>query len=108
MSETQGESAGPRKLFREEAKTGAVQCTACGAPITLRGFAGIEQVTCAFCGTAHQPEPEGALTIIQVQTHVATLQRLAHHDCVFALAMVGRVIVFAATHPHKTHVLIHS
>lgn len=59
------EGTGPRKLFREEAKTGAVQCTACGAPITLRGFAGIEQVTCAFCGTAHQPEPEGALTIIQ-------------------------------------------
>lgn len=59
------ESAPPTKLFREEAKTGAVQCLACGAPITLRGFAGIEQVTCAFCGTAHQPEPEGPLHIIQ-------------------------------------------
>ncbi|MFV8749401.1 DUF4178 domain-containing protein [Nannocystaceae bacterium ST9] len=57
--------APPTKLFREEAKTGSVQCLACGAPITLRGFAGIEQVTCAFCGTAHQPEPEGPLHIIQ-------------------------------------------
>lgn len=57
--------AAPRKLFREEAKTGAVQCMACGAPITLRGFAGIEQVTCAYCGTAHQPEPDGGLQIIQ-------------------------------------------
>jgi hypothetical protein len=59
------QAAPPSKLFREEAKTGSVQCLACGAPITLRGFAGIEQVTCAFCGTAHQPEPEGALHIIQ-------------------------------------------
>mgnify|MGYP001168727655 CR=1 FL=1 len=57
--------APPSKLFREEAKTGSVQCLACGAPITLRGFAGVEQVTCAFCGTAHQPEPEGPLHIIQ-------------------------------------------
>jgi hypothetical protein len=55
----------PIKLFREEAKTGTVQCLACGAPITLRGFAGVEQVTCAFCGTAHQPEPNGPLHIIQ-------------------------------------------
>ncbi len=60
---TQG--APPSKLFREEAKTGSVQCLACGAPITLRGFAGIEQVTCAFCGTAHEPEPDGSLHILQ-------------------------------------------
>lgn len=58
-------AAPPSKLFREEAKTGSVQCLACGAPITLRGFAGVEQVTCAFCGTAHQPEPDGPLHIIQ-------------------------------------------
>lgn len=57
--------APPPKLFREEAKTGAVQCPACGAPITLRGFGGIEQVTCSYCGTTLEPEPDGALEIIQ-------------------------------------------
>ena len=36
----------PTKLFREEAQTGAIECPACGAPITLRGFGGVQEVAC--------------------------------------------------------------
>jgi hypothetical protein len=46
----------PTKLFREEAKTGAIDCPACGAPITLHGFGGVEQVACAYCGTILAPK----------------------------------------------------
>jgi DNA-directed RNA polymerase subunit RPC12/RpoP len=47
--------AAPTKLFREEAKTGAIECPACGAPITLHGFGGVEQVACPYCGTILKP-----------------------------------------------------
>jgi len=55
----------PTKLFREEGKTGAIECPACGAPITLRGFGGVEQVACAYCGTVCTPESDGNLEILQ-------------------------------------------
>lgn len=57
--------APPTKLFREEAKTGAIECPACGAPITLHGFGGVEQVACAYCGTICAPEDDGNLEILQ-------------------------------------------
>ncbi|PRQ03229.1 DUF4178 domain-containing protein [Enhygromyxa salina] len=57
--------APPTKLFREEAKTGAIECPACGAPITLRGFGGVEQVACAYCGTVCKPEDDGNLDVVQ-------------------------------------------
>lgn len=57
--------AAPTKLFREEAKTGAIDCPACGAPITLRTFGGVEQVACAYCGTICKPEEHGNLDILQ-------------------------------------------
>jgi hypothetical protein len=47
--------ASPTKLFREEAKTGAIDCPACDAPITLHGFGGVEQIACAYCGTICKP-----------------------------------------------------
>lgn len=53
------------KLFREEAKTGAIECPACGAPITLRSFGAIEQVACSYCGTVCKPEQDGNLDILQ-------------------------------------------
>lgn len=56
--------AAPTKLFREEAKTGAIDCPACGAPITLHGFGGVEQVACAYCGTILKPEDDGNLDIV--------------------------------------------
>jgi hypothetical protein len=59
------QQAPPTKLFREEAKTGAIECPACGAPITLRGFGGVEQVACAYCGTICKPEDDGNLAILQ-------------------------------------------
>jgi transcription initiation factor TFIIIB Brf1 subunit/transcription initiation factor TFIIB len=62
----------PTKLFREEAKTGAIDCPACGAPITLHGFGGAEQVVCVYCGTVCKPkacdgnpEADGLLDIVQ-------------------------------------------
>ena len=55
----------PPKLFREEAKTGAVQCPACGGPITLKGFGAIERVACPYCGSELSPEDSGALALLQ-------------------------------------------
>lgn len=52
------------KLFREEAQTGSVQCPACGAPITLKGFGAIERVTCPYCGSESSPEENGALNLL--------------------------------------------
>jgi DNA-directed RNA polymerase subunit RPC12/RpoP len=60
-----GPPQGPPKLFREPAKTEAVQCPACGGPITLRGFGAIEQVACPYCGSELQPEENGALQLLQ-------------------------------------------
>jgi hypothetical protein len=55
----------PTKLFREEGKTGAIECPACGAPITLRSFGAIEQVACSYCGTVCKPEDDGSLDILR-------------------------------------------
>lgn len=56
---------GPRKLFREPAQTQAVQCPACGGPITLRGFGAVEQVSCPYCGSELRPQDDGALRLLQ-------------------------------------------
>lgn len=53
------------KLFREPARTEAVQCPACGGPITLKGFGAVEQVSCPYCGSELSPEDSGALSILQ-------------------------------------------
>lgn len=55
----------PTKLFREEAKTGAIDCPGCGAPITLHAFGGVEQIACSYCGTICKPEDDGNLEILQ-------------------------------------------
>ncbi|HVI00442.1 MAG TPA: DUF4178 domain-containing protein [Enhygromyxa sp.] len=65
MSHAAATPAPPIKLFREEAKTGAIECPACGAPITLRSFGGLEQVACSYCGTICKPESDGNLDILQ-------------------------------------------
>jgi hypothetical protein len=59
------QQAPPTKLFREEAQTGSIQCPACGAPITLHGFGGMEQIACSYCGTVSKPENDGNLDILQ-------------------------------------------
>lgn len=72
----------PTKLFREPATTGAVQCPACGGPITLRGFGAIEQVACPFCGSELSPEDNGALSVLrQVQRQ--------HRESVLPLGLRG-------------------
>ncbi|MCA9682510.1 MAG: DUF4178 domain-containing protein [Myxococcales bacterium] len=58
-------SQAPTKLFREEAQTGAIECPACGAPITLHAFGAIQQVACSYCGTVCNPEDDGNLAILQ-------------------------------------------
>ena len=55
----------PPKLFREEAKTGAVSCPACGGPITLRGFGSVERVMCPYCGSELDPQDSGELDLLQ-------------------------------------------
>ena len=55
----------PRKLFREEAQTGAVNCPSCGGPIELHGFGAVEQVNCPYCGSELAPEDSGDLQIVQ-------------------------------------------
>src|SRR6187402_675266 len=58
-------AAAAPKLFREPAQAHAVQCPACGGPITLRGFGAVEQVSCPFCGTDLAPEESGALSVLR-------------------------------------------
>jgi len=55
----------PRKLFREEAQTGAINCPACGGPIELHGFGAVEQVNCPYCGSELAPEDSGDLQVVQ-------------------------------------------
>lgn len=58
----------PSKVFREPATTRPVQCPSCGAPITLKGFGGVQEVACSYCGSELAPEEDGALSIMrQVQ-----------------------------------------
>ncbi len=57
--------AAPRKLFREEAQTGAINCPACGGPIELHGFGAVEQVNCPYCGSELAPEESGELELLQ-------------------------------------------
>lgn len=54
----------PTKLFRDEAHTASVQCPACGAPLELRGFGGVELVACPFCGTESSPEGHDTLRVL--------------------------------------------
>jgi hypothetical protein len=62
------QQAPPTKLFREEGKTGAIKCPACGAPISLRSFGAVEQVACSFCGTVCKPEEDGNLEVLDHAT----------------------------------------
>jgi len=55
----------PKKLFREEAKTGSISCLACGGPITLKGFGNVERVSCPYCGSTLEPQDSGELTLLQ-------------------------------------------
>ncbi len=55
----------PRKLFREEAQTGAINCPACGGPIELHGFGAVEQVNCPYCGSELAPADSGELQLLQ-------------------------------------------
>jgi hypothetical protein len=54
----------PQRLFRDEARTEAVQCLACGGPIALRGFGAIQRVVCPACGSVLRPEDSGALALL--------------------------------------------
>ncbi|MDC0670970.1 DUF4178 domain-containing protein [Nannocystis radixulma] len=76
--------AAPQRLFRDEARTEAVQCLACGGPIALRGFAAIQRVVCPACGSLLQPEDSGALALI----HRAAR---AHQPSVLPLHARGRL-----------------
>jgi hypothetical protein len=55
----------PKKLFREEAEPGNVECLSCGGPITLHGYGQIEQVSCPYCGSTLSPDQNGALELLQ-------------------------------------------
>lgn len=58
-------ASAPGKLFREEARTEAVQCLACGGPIALHGFRAVQRVICPACGSALAPEDSGALALLE-------------------------------------------
>lgn len=55
----------PKKLFRDEAKTGSIGCLACGGPITLKGFGNVERVSCPYCGSTLEPQDSGELALLQ-------------------------------------------
>lgn len=63
MNEVAGQP--PRKLFREEAKSGAINCPNCGGPVTLKGFGAIERVNCPYCGSTLDPGEHGSLELAQ-------------------------------------------
>ncbi len=52
------------KPFRDEASTASLQCLACGGPIEKHGFGGTAQVSCPWCGSTLQPEPDGTLDLL--------------------------------------------
>jgi hypothetical protein len=75
---------GPRKLFREEAQTGAVSCPACGGPITLHGFGAVEIVNCPYCGSECSPSDSGELQLLQQAMRQRRQSALPlHHRCTF-------------------------
>ena len=75
---------GPRKLFREEAQTGAVACPACGGPITLHGFGAIERVNCPYCGSECTPQESGELQLLQQAMRQRRQSALPlHQRCTF-------------------------
>lgn len=76
--------ATPPRLFRDEARTEAVQCLACGGPVALRGFGAIQRVVCPACGSLLRPEDSGALALI----HRAAR---AHQESVLPLHARGRL-----------------
>jgi hypothetical protein len=55
----------PRKLFREEAQTGNVDCLSCGGPIQLHGFGGTTLISCPYCGSTLSPDDSGELELAQ-------------------------------------------
>jgi hypothetical protein len=60
-----GAAPAPRKLFREDASTSSIKCHSCGGPITLKGFGNVQRVNCPYCGSTMEPQPNGALTLLQ-------------------------------------------
>lgn len=76
--------AAPQRLFRDEARTEAVQCLGCGGPIALRGFGAIQRVVCPACGSVLRPEDSGALALL----HRAAR---AHQPSVLPLHARGRL-----------------
>ena len=69
----------PRKLFREEAQTGAINCPACGGPIELHGFGAVEQVNCPYCGSELAPQDSGDLQIVQAAQRARRQSALPLH-----------------------------
>src|SRR6188768_3613726 len=55
----------PIPRYRDEAQVEAVQCPACGGPITRAGFGAIEKVVCPYCGSELAPSESGALALLQ-------------------------------------------
>ncbi len=57
------------KLFREPAKTDALNCLGCGAPIQLHGFGHTQRVICQHCGSVleagHEPGQSTTLQLLQ-------------------------------------------
>ncbi len=69
----------PRKLFREEAQTGAINCPSCGGPIELHGFGAVEQVNCPYCGSELAPQDSGDLQIVQAAQRARRQSALPLH-----------------------------
>ncbi|MFO0632342.1 MAG: DUF4178 domain-containing protein [Nannocystaceae bacterium] len=62
----------PVPIFRDEAKTSALQCPACGAPIQRTGFGAIVRVVCSHCGSELSPTESDTLRVL---LHVQRQQR---------------------------------
>ena len=62
----------PVPVFRDEAKTAALQCPGCGAPIQRTGFGAIVKVVCSHCGSELSPTESDTLRLL---LHVQRQQR---------------------------------
>lgn len=53
-----------RRSGDDVAKPIAIDCKACGAPLTLHTFTTVRNVVCAYCGSEYAPDEHGALSLV--------------------------------------------
>lgn len=58
-------SADPASASAKAAAPIAIDCPACGAPLSLHTFSTVRHVVCAYCGSSIAPDEHGALRLVE-------------------------------------------